>query len=160
MRRILIALFILLSPAAADGQLRAAVSATDERAIGLVLDDFHAAAAAADFARYFGHFTRDAVFLGTDATERWTVQDFEAYARPYFRPGGGWTYRPRDRHVTVAAGGRFAFFDELLDNDALGVCRGSGVMVREGEVWKVAQYDLSIPIPNERADSVVKIIRR
>ncbi|MSR36554.1 MAG: protein with SnoaL 3 domain, NTF 2 superfamily [Gemmatimonadetes bacterium] len=128
--------------------------------IGRVLDDFHAAAAAADFDRYFGHFAAEGVFLGTDASERWTVGEFREYARPYFRPGGGWTYHPRGRHVTFTPDGRTAFFDELLDNSGLGETRGSGVMVHEVGAWKVAQYNLSIPIPNALADTVVGLIRR
>jgi ketosteroid isomerase-like protein len=131
----------------------------DARAVGAVLDDFHRAAADADFDRYFAHFAANAVFLGTDATERWTVEEFKAYARPYFGPGGGWTYRPRDRSVSFTADGGTAFFDELLDNEGLGETRGSGVLVREGGRWKVAQYNLSIPIPNALADEVVRVIR-
>ena len=131
----------------------------DARAVEAVLDDFHRAAADGDFDRYFGHFAANAVFLGTDATERWTVEEFKAYARPYFGPGGGWTYRPRDRSVSFTPDGGAAFFDELLDNDGLGETRGSGVLVREGGGWKVAQYNLSIPIPNALADDVVRVIR-
>ena len=128
--------------------------------VNRVLNDFHDAAAAADFDRYFGHFARDAVFLGTDATERWTVEQFMAYARPHFRPGGGWTYHPRARTVSFTPDGRTAFFDELLDNAGLGQTRGSGVLVLEDGEWKVAQYNLTIPIPNELADTVVGLIRR
>ena len=129
------------------------------RAVGAVLDDFHRAAADADFDRYFDHFAENAVFLGTDATERWTVEEFRAYARPYFGPGGGWTYRPRNRSVSFTPDGRTAFFDELLDNQGLGETRGSGVLVLEDGGWKVAQYNLSIPIPNALADEVVRLIR-
>jgi hypothetical protein len=130
-----------------------------EADVARVLDDFHAAAAAADFDRYFGHFARGGVFLGTDATERWTVEEFMVYARPYFRPGGGWTYRPRGRTISFTPDARTAFFDELLDNAGLGETRGSGVLVWEDGRWKVAQYNLSIPIPNELADTVVGLIR-
>jgi hypothetical protein len=128
------------------------------RAVGAVLDDFHRAAADGDFDRYFGHFAADAVFLGTDATERWTVEEFKAYARPYFGPGGGWTYRPRNRSVNFTPDARVAFFDELLDNEGLGETRGSGVLVLEEGGWKVAQYNLSIPIPNALAGEVVRLI--
>ena len=57
--------------------------------------------------------------------------------------------------------GGVAWFDEDLDTTRLGRGRGSGVLVRDpnGE-WKVAQYNLSIPIPNERFDEVQKIIER
>jgi hypothetical protein len=129
------------------------------RAVSAVLDDFHRAAADADFDRYFGHFATNAVFLGTDATERWTVAEFKAYARPYFGPGGGWSYRPRDRSVSFTPDGRTAFFDELLDHQGLGETRGSGVLVLEDGAWKVAQYNLSIPIPNALADEVVRLIQ-
>jgi hypothetical protein len=38
--------------------------------------------------------------------------------------------------------------------------RGSGVLVLEGGRWKVAQYNLSIPIPNELVREIVRVIRR
>ena len=136
-----------------------ASTAPVEAVVVAVLDDFHAAASAGDFERYFGHFARDAVFLGTDASERWTVAEFKEYARPYFGPGGGWTYRARERRVAFTPDGGSAFFDELLDNEGLGEARGSGVLVREGGAWKIAQYNLSIPIPNEHAREVVDLIR-
>ena len=52
--------------------------------VARVLDDWHDAAASADEARYFGHLSSDSVFLGTDATERWDVAAFRAYAHPHF----------------------------------------------------------------------------
>lgn len=124
-----------------------------------VLDDLHSAAAQADESRYFAHYATDAVFLGTDATERWDVAAFRAYAHPHFAAGRGWTYSPRDRHVTLAASGDVAWFDERLDNAKYGEVRGSGVLRREGATWKVTQYNLSFPIPNGLAAQVVALIR-
>ena len=124
------------------------------------LDALHAAAAAADEARYFAHFAPDGVFLGTDASERWTVAEFRAYAHPHFAAGRGWTYRATARHVDLAADGSWAWFDELLQNAKLGTCRGSGALRREGGAWRVVQYDLSIPIPNPLAEDVAAQIRR
>ena len=34
------------------------------------------------------------------------------------------------------------------------ICRGSGVLVKQGDDWKVQQYILSTTIPNELIDSV------
>ena len=152
-------LLLVALGACASAQRSAKPDADAEAAINRVLDDFHDAAASADFDRYFGHFAKDAVFLGTDASERWTRDEFMAYARPYFKPGGGWTYHPRGRRISFTPDGRTAYFDELLDNAGLGETRGSGVLVREGREWKVAQYNLSIPIPNPLADSIVRIVR-
>jgi hypothetical protein len=131
--------------------------AADARA---TLDAFHAAAAAADGAKYFGLFAADGVFLGTDATERWTVEQFRAYAMPHFEKGKGWKYVATERHVDVDGAGRYAWFDELLANEKLGPCRGSGVLRREGGAWRVVQYNLSIPIPNDLAYDVAAQIKK
>jgi ketosteroid isomerase-like protein len=119
-----------------------------EAAVAAVLDDWHAAAAAADEARYFGHFTPDAVFLGTDSTERWNVQEFRRYAHPYFAKGKAWSFKAVNRHVSFSPDRSVAWFDELLNTPNLGPARGSGVLMRLGGVWKIAHYDLSVPIPN------------
>ncbi len=130
-----------------------------ETRIAKAIDDFHDAAAKADATRYFAHLSSDAVFLGTDATERWTKAEFEAFARPYFEEGKGWAYTSTKRHVTVAADKSHAFFDELLKNEHYGVCRGSGVLRLEGGHWRIAQYNLSIPMPNALAKEFVARIR-
>ena len=127
--------------------------------VAAVLEDFHKAASEADGARYFGHFTENAIFLGTDATERWTVDEFRAYARPHFDAGRGWTYVATERNVFLAEDGQTAWFDERLANEGLGECRGSGVLVLEEGRWKIAQYNLTIPIPNDLAQEVVEKIR-
>ncbi len=114
-----------------------------------MLDDWHLAAANADFARYFGHLADDAVFLGTDATERWTKAEFEAYARPHFAKGKAWTFRATRRAVRFTGGGH-AWFDEDLDTLGLGPARGSGVLaVRDGR-WRIVHYNLAITVPNGR----------
>jgi len=120
-----------------------------EKAVAAVLDDWHAAAAAADEARYFGHFAEGGVFLGTDATERWTVDEFRKYAHPYFAKGKAWSFRAVARHVAFSKDGSVAWFDEALDTPNLGPSRGSGVLVRTPAGWKIAHYDLSVPIPND-----------
>ena len=124
-----------------------------------VLDDFHDAASAADEERYFGHFAPSGVFFGTDATERWTRDQFRGYVHPYFSEGKGWTYHPRDRHVALSEGGDTAWFDELLDNAKYGECRGTGVLQRYDGVWKIEQYHLTIPMPNDLAAEFVERIR-
>ena len=47
------------------------------------------AAAHAHEPRYFAHFAPEAVFLGTDAAERWDLGAFRAYAHPHFAQGKG-----------------------------------------------------------------------
>ncbi len=131
-----------------------------EGAVAAVLDDFHDAASEGDGERYFSHFAPDAVFFGTDATERWTLSEFRAYALKRFEQGTSWTYHPRARHVFLAADGDTAWFDEVLVNEKYGQCRGTGVLVRLDGQWRIAQYNLTIPIPNEIALDVVEMIRQ
>lgn len=122
--------------------------ASSKAAVAAVLDDWHAAAAAADEARYFAHFAPDAVFLGTDATERWSVEDFRRYAHPYFAKGKAWSFKAVERHISFSPDRSVAWFDERLDTPNLGPARGSGVLVRAADSWRIAHYDLSVPIPN------------
>lgn len=127
--------------------------------VSTALDEFHDAAAKGDEQKYFALLPEDAVFLGTDGTERWTGKEFRDFALPYFQRGPAWTYVPISRHVTMANGDALAWFDELLDNEAYGECRGSGVLEKRGEHWVVLQYNLSIPVPNDVARGVVERIR-
>ena len=131
-----------------------------EKAVAAILDDWLAAAAAADEARYFGHFAPEAVFLGTDATERWTVDEFRRYAHPYFAKGKAWSFRAVSRHVAFSKDGSVAWFDEALDTPNLGPSRGSGVLVRTPAGWKIAHYDLSVPIPNDLMKEVKERIEQ
>ena len=135
-----------------------AAGESPETRVSAVLDSWHAAAAAAQEAKYFAFFTADAVFLGTDATERWTRDEFRRYAHPHFAKGKAWSFKPLSRHVSFSADGAVAWFDEALDTPNLGPSRGSGVLVRENSQWRIAQYNLSVPIPNDLMDEFKKRI--
>lgn len=130
-------------------------------AVESLLDDLHTAASAADGARYFALFEPDAVFIGTDASERWSLEQFRAYAEPHFDAGRGWTYTALDRHVILDATGRVAWFDERLANAKYGETRGSGVCTLGADgVWRIAHYVLSFTVPNDAAAEVVDAISR
>lgn len=144
--------------------LLAACAAPDRPAdsAAAVLDSLHAHASQADEESYFALFAPDGVFFGTDITERWTVEQFRAYAHARFATGIGWTYmlRPGTRHLAFDPSGTVAWFDEVLDNANYGETRGTGVLrLIDGE-WKIAQYHLTIPVPNALAGELVEMIRR
>lgn len=121
----------------------------------VVLNDLHRLASEGDFDAYFQLFTPEAVFMGTDATERWSVEEFRGYAAA----SNGWTYRMTERHLFLDEDGGTAWFDERLQNDGFGETRGTGVLVRTPEGWRIAQYNLTIPVPNELARDLVELIR-
>ncbi|MHC4989369.1 MAG: nuclear transport factor 2 family protein [Planctomycetota bacterium] len=142
-----------------DGVRKTMFGSDDRGSIASVLDALHDAASRADGARYFALFAPGAVFFGTDATERWTIEEFRSYAQARFDAGQGWTYAVTERHVTVGDRRRTAWFDEMLHNEKYGVCRGTGVLVKAGGEWRIAQYHLTIPVPNDLASEVVRMIR-
>ena len=149
-----LALAGLLPPAhAADDQ-------GSRRAVDRALDALHTAASNADEKGYFALFAPEAVFLGTDATERWNIQEFRAYVHPYFSRGEGWTYEVEKRNIDFTPDGAVAWFDELLQNERYGECRGTGLLRRVDGVWRIVQYNLTIPVPNGVARDVVERIRK
>jgi hypothetical protein len=150
----LVLAWLLIPLNAAAGDLGEA-----EAVIDAVLRNLHQAAADADGEAYFSLFTDDAVFLGTDATERWSVAEFRAFAEPYFSTGRGWTYVNRQRNITLSTDGTAAWFDEMLWNESYGTCRGTGVLVLSDGAWRIAQYNLTIPIPNHLAVEIAEKIK-
>lgn len=85
-----------------SASLWACATGPDASRVHRVIDGWHAAAARGDAGEYFGAMADDAVFLGTDATERWPLEAFREFASPYFgrtdddgaaRPA--WVYVPR-----------------------------------------------------------------
>jgi len=131
---------------------------TPDAAVEAVLDAFHAAAAATDEVRYFAALSPNAVFLGTAPGERWAGDDFRSFVHSYFSRGKGWTYISSDRSVEIAADGQTAWFDETVANEFYGQCRGTGVLQLNDGKWRIEQYNLTIPIPDELAADVVTTI--
>lgn len=139
-----------------------AADTPEEVAAAATLDAVHKAASEADGATYFNLFTPDATYIGTDATEHWSIAQFRAYAEPYFARGRGWTYTPRSRSLTLAPLDCrcVVWFDEALDSQSYGTSRGTGVVVRGDDGrWRVALYALTFPIPNALARDMTARIR-
>lgn len=128
----------------------------EQKQIAKMLDDFNEAAANADFNSYFDCFADDAVFIGTDATENWDKEAFMIWAKPYFDKKTTWDFKSIDRNIYFDKTGKIAWFDELLDTQ-MKLCRGSGVVIKQGKEWKIKQYVLSMTVPNALTDTVVKL---
>ncbi len=124
-----------------------------------VLNSFHQAAAEADYEQYMALLADDAIYMGTDSSERWNKNQFSAFVKPYFSQGKGWLYRTIERHITATEVKNIVFFDELLANENYGRCRGSGLLINTEQGWKILQYNLSIPLPNAIAHEVVESVK-
>ena len=128
-------------------------SADDQRtAIDALIDGLHQDAHEGNFQTYFDRYTPDAVFLGTDKSERWTIEEFKVYAEPAFEDGHGWTYSVKERNWE--GDGSTRWFDEVLLNEKLGHCRGTGVVELIDGEWKIAHYALTMLVPNDIAAEV------
>ena len=124
-------------------------------AVDSVLTALHQTASEGAWDLYFALYAPDAVFFGTDATERWSLEEFRGYASA----SRGWTYQMTERHVFVDDDASTAWFDERLENAAYGETRGTGVLRRTDDGWKIVQYNLTIPIPNPLAAEFAERIR-
>ena len=121
-------------------------------AVNRLLDGLHQDAHKGNFQSYFDRYTSDAIFLGTDKTERWTIEEFKAYAKPAFADGNGWTYLVVERNWEGA--GDMRWFDEILFNEKLGHCRGTGVVQLIEGKWKILHYALTMLVPNSIAADI------
>ena len=88
-----------------------------------------------------------------------TLEEFQAYAAPHFAAGRGWSYLSTVRNIGVSEAGDTAWFDERLLHERHGECRGTGVLRRTPEGWKIVRYNLTIPIPNGLLPEVAQRIR-
>ena len=120
--------------------------------LDVLLNGLHLDAHKGSFESYFDRYSTDAVFLGTDKTERWTIEEFKAYAKPAFSDGHGWTYAVIERNWE--GDGNTRWFDEILLNEKLGHCRGTGVVEFINGEWKISHYALTMLVPNSIAAKV------
>ncbi len=119
-----------------------------------ILNQWHKDVADSNFEAYFDKMTANSVFIGTDAGEVWNKQEFEAFAKPYFDKKETWNFTPLDRNIYFSSDQKIAWFDEILDT-WMGICRGSGVLIKDNNNWKIAHYVLSVTIPNEDMKIVI-----
>ena len=150
----LLAVLIVITLSGCKSVLVNQTDSTNE--INVTLDTWHKAAADANYKAYFNLMTDDAIFIGTDATENWNKTAFQAYAKPHFDKGKAWSFTALERHIYFDKTGKTAWFDELL-NTQMKICRGSGVLVKIGQEWKIKQYVLSMTIPNDNSGEVIKV---
>jgi hypothetical protein len=127
-------------------------SVSAEEKLDALIDGLHDDAHKGNFKSYFNRYSPNAVFLGTDKTERWTIEEFKGYAEPAFADGHGWTYKVVKRNW--GGEGNFRWFDEILFNEKLGHCRGTGVTKLINDEWKIVHYALTMLVPNSIAADV------
>ncbi len=124
-----------------------------------LMDDWHIAAASANFNSYFDATHEHFVFLGTAPGERWTKIQFQQFCKPYFDKGKAWDFVPANRHWNYNADSTIAWFDEDLKTWMEG-CRGSGILTKTENEWKISYYNLTVLIENEKIQKFIKLRKR
>lgn len=124
--------------------------------VNKLLDNWHKAASEANFDAYFNVLSEESIYIGTDATENWSKKEFIAFAKPYFDKGKAWNFKAIERNIYLSPDKKTVWFDELLDTQ-MKICRGSGILIKEKGQWKIKHYVLSMTVPNENVNEVVKI---
>ncbi len=130
-----------------------------EQEINDLMDAWHKAAAEADEDVFFDQtMTEDAIYLGTDASERWLRDELKEWSKKYFAKESAWSFTAKQRNIYFSNDGKTAWFEELLDT-WMGDCRGSGVLEKTSMGWKLKHYDLSMLVPNDKVQTYLKLLK-
>lgn len=135
-------------------------AAQAKASIDQMLTRFRNAAENADGKEYFGCLDKDGIFLGTDEKERFTLETLKATFGPNFEKGMGWKRDIKQRYIFVGPNNQIGWFEEHAQRENLGAMRTTGVVRKTEDGWKIVQYNVSFPVPNEVVNDVAAIIRK
>jgi hypothetical protein len=124
--------------------------------LNILIDYWHLAATTADLQKYSQVMSDKFVFLGTAPGERWNKNTFLDFSKPYFDKGKAWDFKPSNRIWEFNIDSSVAWFDEDLDTWMRG-CRGSGILQKENNAWKISYYNLTVLIENEKIGPFIKL---
>ena len=125
--------------------------------IDSLINEWHHAAAIADEKSFFGFMTKEAVYIGTDTSERWQRDELAEWSKKYFDRSSAWAFTPISRNITFGPAKNIAWFDELLDT-WMGVCRSTGIVELVDDKWKLVHYQLALTLPNDKMADFRKLI--
>ncbi|MCD4663742.1 MAG: nuclear transport factor 2 family protein, partial [Bacteroidales bacterium] len=91
-------------------------------------------------------------------TENWTKDEFFEWSKSYFENGKAWSFIAKERNIYLSDKNTIVWFDEQLEYPG-GVLRGSGVLAKEKNGWKLKHYVLSLPVPNNKFKEVLGVIK-
>ena len=124
--------------------------------LNILIDNWHLAATTADLQKYSQVMSDKFVFLGTAPGERWNKNAFLDFSKPHFDKGKAWDFKPSNRIWEFNIDSSVAWFDEDLDTWMRG-CRGSGILEKENNAWKISYYNLTVLIENEKIGPFIKL---
>lgn len=141
-----------------DTRRKTSCTAVTSAEIDTVMNRWHHAAAVADEDTFFRLMTADADYIGTDPTEHWKRDELKKWSEKYFQRDSAWDFKPKQRTIYFTENGQYAWFDELLDT-WMGDCRGSGILVKTDNGWRIKQYVLSMAVLNDLTKDYIKLLK-
>lgn len=132
------------------------VVAESEKQVNMIMNKWHNDVINSDLEAYFNVTDDSFIFLGTDPKERWSKAEFYKFCKPYFDKKTTWSFTPLWRNVYFSEDGRTAWFEEQLTT-WMEECRGSGVLVKKDNEWKLVHYNLTVLIENEKVKSFIEL---
>lgn len=131
-----------------------------KKAIHQLMDAWHKAAAEADADAFYGKMTEDGIYIGTDISERWLRDELRSWAKSAFDKAPAWDFKAKDRVIYLDPNDAdLAWLEETLET-WMGPCRGSAVLKRTTDGWRIKHYHLAVAVPNDAIDKYLKIIGR
>ncbi len=149
MKNLLISISLFLLPYLCKAQ-------TEKDHINEFMNAWHQAAATADEDMFFGSMTENGIYLGTDKTEKWTRDEMKEWSQEYFDRESAWAFTVLNRDVYLSEDGNTAWFIEKLDT-WMGICKGTGVLVKQNNEWKIALFDLSVSVDNDNIQKFIEL---
>lgn len=159
MRKIIILLFSIYLIVSCTNSNCNIDKETETKKLNEFIDNWHYAAAVADENIFFGSLDENAIYLGTDPKERWLKHEFINWGMKYFERDTAWVFTPYNRFWEFSEDMNYAWFDELLDTH-MGICRGSGVLRKYKDGWKINHYNLALTLPNEQMNEYRNMINK
>ena len=150
---IFLVLLILIIPALSLNAQTEKENNAEEQEIILnqFMDTWHLAAAKANEKVFFGMMSEDAIYIGTDKSERWQRDELREWAVDAFASESAWTFKATERNWQFLGDRQFAICDELLET-WMGPCRSTAVLSRRDEGWQIIHYQLSVTIDNDKIE--------
>ncbi len=131
----------------------------EKEKINHLIDKWHKDVAEFRIDEYFEFMDSSFIFLGTAPGERWTKQEFYYFCKPYFDKKATWDFKPTKRYVYFSKDKNTAWFEEDLET-WMESCRGAGVLVKNNDSWKLAHYNLTVLIENEKIKKFIKLRKK
>ena len=158
-KAIILGVSILLLCACVNFNVVKADKSAIRKEVNALLVNWHKAASDGNFKEYFRVLDSTSVYIGTAAEEIWTKEQFANFSKPYFDKGKAWSFTTLERNIYMSESANIVWFDELIDT-WMGTCRGSGVLEKKEDSWKIKQYVLSVAIPNDDIQAVIDIKKK